>query len=56
MLFWCTDQNDGLFKSIFRENFEVLSKGRFNKTEILQITDLSLLVFGNKDGGTHINF
>ena len=47
------DQNYGVFKPVFRENLEVLSQARFDKSETLNITDLPLLVFGGKD--TSIN-
>ena len=50
-----TDQNYGVFKSVFRENLEILSQARFDLSETLQITDLPLLVFGGKDPSTNVD-
>ena len=41
-----TDQNYGLFKTIFRSNIETLSQARFDIQKTLQVQDLPLLVFG----------
>ena len=50
-----TDQNYGIFKSVFRENLEILSQARFDQRETLQITDLPLLVFGGRDTSTNVD-
>ena len=49
-----TDQNYGVFKSVFRDNLEILSQARFDINGTLQITDLPLLVFGGTDALTNV--
>ena len=49
-----TDQNYGLFKTIFRSNIEILSQARFDQEKTLQVQDLPLLVFGGIDDITNV--
>ena len=49
-----TDQNYGLFKTIFRSNIETLSQARFDIQKTLQVQDLPLLVFGGIDDITQV--
>ena len=49
-----TDQNYGLFKTIFRSNIETLSQARFDMQKTLQVQDLPLLVFGGIDDVTKV--
>ena len=49
-----TDQNYGLFKTIFRSNIETLSQARFDMKKTLQVQDLPLLVFGGIDDVTKV--
>ena len=46
-----TDQNYGTSKSTFRQNLETLSQSIFDLDKTLMITDLPLLLFGDKYDG-----
>ena len=46
-----TDQNHGLFKSVFWSNLDTLSQVRFNNDKMLLISDHLILVFGDVDHG-----
>jgi len=44
-----TDQNYGLYKTIYRENLEKLSEARQRRGKPISVSDLPLLVFGGYD-------
>jgi len=47
-----TDQNYGLYKSIYRENLQKLSEARQRQRKTINVSDLPLLVFGGYDDTT----
>ena len=47
-----TDQNNGTFRSTFRQNLETLTQERFDLDKTLMLTDITLLLFGGKYDGT----